>query len=198
MKKIIRTGVYETNSSSSHALSIGGRKQRYLDTFPRNSEYIYYLAEYGVTCSDEISLDLARLYSEVDKAKFILNILASHIEEEDERYPDTAYWLDWENRIQNPNRSFELLIAQKPFVWLKELLEEQTGTKFEFEQPHDNDFPYYRTAYDDNYGLDDVVNINWYDEKKFKERMSEIIFNPDIIIIDADIPYGCDVDINDF
>ena len=197
MKKIIRTGVYETNSSSSHAIIIGGRKQRRLDTFPRNSEYIYHLAEYGVTYSDERSLDVARLYSEVDKARFMLNILACHIDDEYERYPAVVYWLDWENRITNPNRSFEALIAQKPFVWLKELLEEQTGTEFEFEKPDDSYFPYYRKAYDDNYGLDHI-NIDWYDEKKFKERVSEIIFNPDIIITDADIPYGCDIDINDF
>lgn len=196
MKKIVRRGVFESNSSSSHALIVGGRKERSLDTFPRNSEYIYHLAEYGVTDSDEWKLDVAKLYSEVDKARFMINVIVSHIEEAEENYPEVNYWLDWPNRIENPDRTFETLIKQNPFVWLKELLEKETGTEFEFEEPYNDCFPYYDYFYLNGY-IDKNTDIDFYDEKKFKERVAEIIFNPEIIITDADIPYSCDVDIED-
>ena len=196
MKKIIRKGVYETNSSSSHALSIGGRKQCRLDIFPRNSEYIYHLEEYGVTDSDEWKLDVVKLYSEVDKARFMINIITSHIDES-EQYPEVNYWLDWPKRIENPNRTFEMLIGQKPFVWLKEVLEKETGTEFEFEKPErDNWFPYYKSFYLDD-DIATATGIDFYDEEKFKERVRDIIFNEEIVITDADIPYSCDVDIDD-
>jgi hypothetical protein len=196
MKKIIRENTFETNSSSSHALIIGGRKESKLDTFPRNSEYIYHLAEYGVTDSDERQLDIAKLYSEVDKARFMINIIVSHIEDS-EQYPEVNYWLDWPNRIENPNRTFETLIRQKPFVWLKEVIEKETGTEFEFEEPENDYFPYYRHFYLDDYDVSTGTGINFYNEGSFKERVRDIIFNPEIIITDADIPYSCNVDIED-
>lgn len=196
MKKIIREKTFETNSSSSHALIIGGRKERSRDTFPRNSEYIYHLAEYGVTDSDEWRLDVAKLYSEVDKARFMLNIIVSHIEES-ENYPEVNYWLNYENRIENPNRTFETLIKQKPFVWLKELLEKETGTKFEFEEPENDYFPYYSHFWVDDDDIATATGINFYDEESFKERVTNIIFNSEIVITDADIPYSCDIDFED-
>lgn len=197
MKKIIREKTFETNSSSSHALIIGGRKERSLDTFPRNSEYIYWLYDYGVTDSDEWELDIAKLYSEVDKARFMINIIVSHIEDSEENYPEVDYWLDWPNRIENPNRTFKTLIKQKPFVWLKELLEKETGTKFEFEEPENDYFPYYRHFYVDDDDVATAASIDFYDEEKFKKRVVDIIFNPEIVITDADIPYSCNIHIED-
>lgn len=195
MRKIIRESVFESNSSSSHSLIIKSRKDIRLETFPRNSEYIIWLNEYGVTDGYEQSVDVARLHSEVDKAKFMLNVITEHIEtdeyDENCRYPEIAYWIDYDNRIRNDNRNFKTLISQKPFVWFKEMLEEVTGTEFEYEEPDNDYFPYYKRIYLDNYAVEDVFNCNWYDEKDFKEYMKDIVFNEDIIIVDADIPYGC-------
>lgn len=202
MKKIIRRNTFETNSSSSHSLVIGKRTKPVLDYFPRNSEYIYHLEEYGRAYCDDYTPDIARLYSEVDKARFMLNIIASHIEDDDDcegnHYPEVIYWLDYDNRIENPNRTFETLIEQKPFVWLKEVLESYTGIEFKFVEPDSNYFPYYGRVYDEDRGLDEVADIDFFNEEKFKERVAEIIFNEEIVIVDADIPYGCDIDLEDY
>ena len=204
MKRIIRLNTFETNSSSSHSLVIGKRTKPMLEYFPRNCEFIIYnLEEYGSAWCDDYTPEINRLYSEVDKARFMLNIIASHIERDDDcngnHYPAVSYWIgDWHDDIKNPNRTFEALIAQKPFVWLKEVLESHTGTTFKFVEPDSNYFPYYKTVYDDDKGLDEATNIDWFDEEKFKERVSEIIFNEEIIIVDASIPYGCDIDVEDY
>lgn len=197
-KKIVRQSTFETNSSSSHSLVISRRIKPKLEQFPRNSKHIYYLEEYGVTWSGECALDVAKLHSEVNKARFMLNIIASHIEEDDDynkgHYPEVAFWLDGDN----PNRTFEALIAQKPFVWFKEVLESHTNTEFEFVEPRGDYFPYYERVCDDRKSLDKAIDIDFFDEKKFKERVAQIIFDEEIIIIDADIPYGCDVDFKSY
>lgn len=198
MRKIIREGVFESNSSSSHSLIIKSRKDIRLDTFPRNSEYIIWLNEYGVADGNEYKAEIARLNSEVDKARFMLNVIASHIDSDGEydetHYPEVTYWLDYDRRITNDNRNFETLIKQKPFVWFKEMLEEVTGTEFEYEEPNnDYYFPYYQRVYPDDYNVEDVFKCNWYDEKDFKEYMKNIIFNEDVVIVDADIPYGAGI-----
>ena len=199
MKKIIRLNTFETNSSSSHSLVIGKRTEPVLEQFPRNSEYIYHLEEYGVTWCDECTPDIARLCSEVDKARFMLNIIASHIEDDDDceggHYPEVTFWLDYDNEIKNPNRTFETLIKQKPFVWLKEVLESYTGTEFKFVEPDDNYYPCYGRVYDECKAVDEATGIDFFDEEKFKERVTEIIFNEEIVIVDADIPYSCDIDL---
>lgn len=196
-KKIIRQSTFETNSSSSHSLVIGRCAKSTFEQFPRNSKRIYGLGEYGVTNGDEYTVDIVKLRSEVDKAKFMINIIASHIEEDDDdgegHYPEVAFWFDHKNKIENPNRTFETLIVQKPFVWLKEVLESYTKTKFIFMKPKGNYFPYYETVYDEYKHIDKVTNIDFFDEKKFKERVSQIIFDKDIVIIDAGMPNNCNI-----
>ena len=215
MKTIIRKNTFETNSSSSHSLVIGRRTQPILEVFPKNSEQVYRLKAMAVAYGDEIYVKMQRLQSEVDKARFMLNIIASHIDSNEDLYPEVSYYSIPEegalelkdftyqrdyfrylsNRLENPNRTFETLIAQKPFVWFKEVLEEETGTKFEFVKPSDNYFPYYDCAHDECNDLDDIVGINWLDETRFKARMKEIVFDEDIVILDVDVPYGSMVDL---
>lgn len=213
MKNIIRKNTFETNSSSSHSLVIGRRTQPILEVFPRHSDQVYRLEEMKVAYGDEIYVEMQRLQSEVDKARFMLNILASYIYDNEHLYPEISYYsipeekqlnyTDFDSQRdyfsylsdlpKNPNRTFEVLIAQKPFVWFKEMLEEETGTKFEFIKPSDSYFPYYNCVHDEY--NDEVVGADWYDETKFKARMKEIIFDEDIVILDADVPYGSEIDL---
>ena len=193
MKKIVRLNTFETNSSSSHSLVITTRTEPVMKYFPKNSDEVFKLTEYGVVGRCDYGVNVETLYCEVDKARFMLNILATHIDDdtdyyEEGHYPEVTYWADSENNIKNENRTFETFIKQKPFVWLKELLEEKTGTKFEFAKPNSWRFPYYETIYLEE-DLDEVVDIDWFDEKLFKERVSKIIFNDDIIIKDIEESY---------
>ena len=193
MKKIIRKGVFESNSSSSHSISIVNKEKDVLRTFPRNSEYCIRLQESDIANGDELYTVTHKLISEVAKAQFILNIIATYIDYNEYKYPEVAYWIDHENHIKNDNRNFETLIKQKPFVWFKEVLEEETGSKFEFEKPYDNNYgyPYYLYACDSDYGLESIFKCDWQDEKSFKDLMRNIVFNDNVVIIDSDKAY-CD------
>lgn len=192
MKKIIREGVFESNSSSSHSISIVNKEQEVAATFPRNSEDCILLQPSEIANGEEHYHVIHKLISEVAKAKFILNIIATYIDNNEDKYSEIVYWIDSEKLIENNNRNFETLMKQKPFVWFKEMLEEETGTKFEFEKPVDDYFPYYLYVRDDNCSLDEIFECNWQDEKSFKDFMRNIVFNDDIIIIDSDEPYYSD------
>lgn len=189
MKRIIRPGTFETNSSSSHSLIIKRQENPTIETFPRKSNEVFKLSEYGVSNGHEEYADINKLMSEVDKARYMLNVIAAHIDINDDYYPDVNYWIDYEHKIKNENRGFSKLIQQTPFVWFKELLEERTGTKFEFIEPKSNYFPYYDAAYYEN-AISDEFNIDFEDEHKFKTTVENIVFDENVIIIDADIPYG--------
>lgn len=215
MKKIIRKGVFESNSSSSHVLIIGKRTQPMFDRFPRNVDGLAYeLIDMEVADSDEWRSDIHRLYGEVQKARFMLNILAAHINAEDEHYPEISYYAVPEKDLRkssefesyrdyalyldsiprNKNRTFETMIKQKPFMWFKEMLEEETGIKFKFVEPKDDYFPFYDAVYIDE-DLNQIVDIDWFNEEAFKARIKEIVFDDNIVILDADVPYGSDVDL---
>lgn len=213
MKKIVRKNTFETNSSSSHSLVIGKRTQPVLEHFPRNSEYIYHLEQQGVADGDEVYVEVQRLQSEVDKAKFMLNVIAAHMDVAENLYPDVSYyavdklksrsdfksqrdyWYYLDSLPRNKNRTFEVMIKQNPFVWFKELLEEETGTEFKFEAPESEYFPYYSAASTEDDNLDDIAGIDWWNEEKFKARVKEIVFDEEIVILDADMPYGSEVDL---
>lgn len=189
MKKIIRQGAFETNSSSSHSLIIKRKEESSLNTFPRNSDKVFSLSEYGVSNGHEEYPDIYKLTSEVSKARFMLNFIATYIEFNLEEYPDVGYWRDEEQTIKNENRTFSILIQQTPFVWFKELLEEATETKFVFVEPSYGCFPYYDAIYGDEEIAEEFL-VDFKDKDKFKNAIKNIVFNEDVVIIDADIPYG--------
>lgn len=215
MKKIIRLNVFESNSSSSHTLIIGKRTQPMLDRFPRNVDgLVYELMDMKVADSDEWRSDVHRLYGEVQKARFMLNILAAHMNADEEHYPEISYYAvpekdlrkssafesyrDYSRYLEsiprNDNRTFETMIKQKPFVWFKEMLEEETGIKFEFIEAVNDWFPFYDAVYPDE-DLNQIVDIDWFNEEAFKARVKEIVFDDDIVILDADVPYSSDIDL---
>lgn len=195
MKKIIRQGTFETNSSSSHSLIIKRKEESSLDTFPRNSDKVFRLSEYGVSNGYEEYPDIYKLASEVSKARYMLNFITTYIKFNLEEYPDVGYWCDEKQTIKNENRTFSILIQQTPFVWFKELLEEATGTKFVFVDPSYDCFPYYDVIYGDDEIAEEFL-VDFKDKDKFKNAVKNIVFNEDVVIIDADIPYGYEETLN--
>lgn len=195
MKKIIRKNVFETNSSSSHSISIEQRREIELPKLPRNSTEVYLLEEIECANSYEKGYTSNKLMSEVGKARFMLNVIASYLDEredyDDEDYKELAYWIDYENNIINQSRTFEVLLKQKPFVWFKEVLEEETKTKFEFVEPNDKEFPFYERVWNEGDSIQEIFECDWKDEKSFKEYIKNIIFNDEIYIEDEDYGYGC-------
>lgn len=181
MKKIVRSNTFETNSSSTHSLTIINKKFE-SGELPISSSY---------TCTLEGQEFPWGEYSyqyitELGKARFMLNIIATHIE-------DKYMWKNVLNKTYE-DTNFEEFIKENPFVWFKEVLEEETGTEFEFVKPENAKyFPYYSgICLEDD--LDGIIEIDWYNEEKFKERVKQIVFNKNIVIVNSNIEYGSDVD----
>lgn len=67
MKRQIRRGVYETNSSSTHSVSIYNNSKRRFQDIPRNSEVVLNdTYEYGTD-----------IFDEVGKLNYVVTMLAS-------------------------------------------------------------------------------------------------------------------------
>ena len=172
----IRRGVFETNSSSTHSITITKWQKPKEKLIPRNYNSIYIVEEYGDVGGGECEYVLHTHYDEVDKLRYIVNMLA------------TVY----DNIIGSEN--FILLVNRDLFVWLKEVVQEETGTRIEFEKPNSKYFPYFETTYSDEEDIRDLLDLtevgDSFDKEKFKARVREIIFNKDIVIYNENLPYG--------
>ena len=70
MKRQIRIGVFETNSSSTHSVSIYNRAKKLFSTITRNSEIIL---------DDSYSTGI-EIFDELGKLNFVVTMLASIVE----------------------------------------------------------------------------------------------------------------------
>lgn len=155
MKKIIRNSVFESNSSSSHAISIVRIGLSDNGRLPRGSEDVFILKP----CNKD-----GTYQTEIEKAEFMLGVIAHYIYEH-----------------VNCNLIFEDTIELNQLVWFKELLEKEIGTKIKFEQDY-NWFPYFDGAHDTNYDLEEIFKFNWLSKNEFIKNVQDIIFNDGIII----------------
>lgn len=181
MKKIVRNGVFESNSSSSHSISIKNINDIDIARIPRNSEYCIHLEGAEIADSNEFMTLTYEFRSELAKAKYILNVIASYIYYYDESYQNFYYGCD--------NDMFDSFINHRLFVWYKEMLEEETGTEFAFDEPDDY-YPYYDTVYPDDSRFEEIFTCDWNDEKSFKNFMKNLVFNDDIVVVDCDRAYA--------
>lgn len=156
MKRVIRNCVFETNSSSTHSISI------YKWTPP---------PEYDIPCNSKIeinaSISRTEITSEVGKLNYIVSMLANLIEYESNDY----------------NEKFEDVISSKRFVWLKEVVKERCNTEIIYTKVY-NYFPYFEATYDDCRSIADIFECDIDDENEFKERIINIVFDRDIMIED--------------
>lgn len=149
----IRRNVFETNSSSSHSLSIVTYEKPKTDKIPRNAES-YKVEELG-------GYDF-EIYSEVEKLSFMLNVIATYIRNH------TKFGVE---------ETFEEMIKREPFVWLQEMVKEETGTTIEFIDPEEKWHPYFETLDDECFTIEKVFECDWSNEQEFKKYMKELIFD---------------------
>lgn len=181
--KQIRRSVFETNSSSSHSITITKWEPPKEVNIPRNLKKPFLVSEMGQVDDNERAVH----DDEVSKLRFIINMIAGAYEEltwseKTEEYAETFRKL-----------SFEGLIEHDLFVLLKEVVKEETGTTIEFAKPHRDYFPYFEEAYNEDKYVKDLLDVeiegNTLNKEKFKARIKEIIFNKEIIIKDVDESY---------
>lgn len=173
MKKIIRAKTFETNSSSSHSISIVNKTEMPDNDFPRNSKDKFILISLDPAETPNDFMSLSYLFkSEVGKAGYLLNVIASYISEEEDI---------WEI----DERTF---LESKQAKWFREMLIEATNTNIVF------DFTYCN-VYDGNACISRIFECKWEDEISFKEYMKNLVFNKDLYIKDIESSYDLDIEL---
>ena len=167
--KQIRRCVFETNSSSTHSISI------YTATEPEKADIPY-------NSILEVNGDKAydrTIFDEVSKLNYIISLLATI---ENNRYYD--------DEVTYNKNDFKEFISQPRFVWLHELVREERNTELKYTDQSECGFPYYETTSDNDNSIDYVLSDrNKYDldnEEQFKQRCRDIIFNKNICIEDKE------------
>lgn len=171
MNRKIRVGVFETNSSSTHSVSIYNRSKRVFSDIPRDSEVIL----------DDSHSTGMEIFDEIGKLNFIVTMLASIVERK----------CDYE---ELEVKSFEEMVNLNWFRWLAEVVKEESNTEVIYNCPKYSSYlPYYDTTYDECKSIESIfVGGNsdvMCDETKFKERVKDIIYNPSVIIEDKENEY---------
>jgi hypothetical protein len=182
----IRRSVFETNSSSTHSISIIKNQEKFYKRIPRNSSAEYKVEEYGDIGSSDDYYAENEHYDEVDKLRYIINMIASFYEYDDD---------DWDYSRKNDdeyvNECFDKLLRRNLFIWLKEVVKEETGTNIKIVQPYSRYYPFFEITWSDDINIKQLFKIeDDNDEEAFKKRIKEIIFDKDIIIINKNVPYG--------
>ena len=207
--KTIRTKCFETNSSSTHSVSIRMRKQEeVINNIPRNSKKPFQITEYLVSDGEETETVINTLMSENYKTFFIFAVIVEKLREilddsdkEEEIIASLCGGVDYNlNGSDDELKQFyQTLLTEKLIYtrWLKEVVYEETGTEIVFKIPNTIDwFPYMLTPYnsetddhEDEFYSELISTIENNDEIKFKALAHEIIFNKEIIIVDKDEAY---------
>ena len=190
--KLIRNSVFETNSSSTHSISIKRYERPKSNDIPRNYDGIYMISDYGDVGGGDETYACDTHNTEIGKLRFLINMIASI-------YEDSNLYMKWDcdkkDDIDYKNEQFINLINQDLFIWLKEVIYEETGTQIEFEQPSHNWFPFFETTYTEDGDLESLLDAEKdddgnYNKEKFKARIKDIIFNNTVYIENENCPYG--------
>lgn len=190
--KLVRNNVFETNSSSTHSISICRYEKPQENNIPRNYKDIYMVSEFGDVGGSDETYACDTHNTEVSKLRFLINMIASV-------YEDSELYENWEYERRDDEiykkEYFRKLIIQDLFVWLKEVVFEETGTEIEIEMPSNNWFPYFEQTYTEYDSIENLLDIEEdengkYNKDKFKARIKDIIFNSKVYIENENCPYG--------
>lgn len=190
--KLVRNNVFETNSSSTHSISICRYEKPQENNIPRNYKDVYMVSEFGDVGGSDETYACDTHNTEVSKLRFLINMIASV-------YEDSELYENWEYERRDDEtykkEYFRKLIIQDLFVWLKEVVFEETGTEIEIEIPSNNWFPYFEQTYTEYDSIENMLDIEEdengkYNKDKFKARIKDIIFNSKVYIENENCPYG--------
>lgn len=172
--RCIRLGVFETNSSSTHSISML-RMPLPTNPIPRNEHIILELYDY-ITIGEKV------LYrTSLSKLSFLINLLVIYVVDHLGNFTINTYddFINW-----------------APYTWLEEVVYEMTRSTFEISKDYIVDeFPflkYYKKLSD----LDDSGVLRLFrcirenDKEKFKETANIIIFDDDAVIVDEEYYEG--------
>ena len=173
MKKQIRLSVFESNSSSTHSVSICSNSTIKFQDIPTNSEIVLNdTYEYGTDIFDELG-----------KLNYIVTMLASIVEYREDK-----------NKLHV--ESFANMIELDWFKWLADVVKDESNTEVIYKCPTSYDgfdrtySPYYDTTYDEYDSIEKIFTDDnpevLDDEVKFKKRVKDIIYNSATVIEDKE------------
>ena len=178
MKRQVRRGVFETNSSSTHSISIYHRGELKYSDIPKDGK---------IVIDDTLGYG-TDIFDEVGKLNYVITMIATICEHKDD---------DGDLPVSNP--SFEEMINLKWFKWVSDVVKQESNTEVVYDYPRYRDgslktcFPYYETTYDERCSVESILTDGDTsmidDEEKFKKRVKDIIYNRNIVIEDKENEY---------
>lgn len=175
MKKI-RRGVFESNSSSTHSLTIRDNDTRVFADIPKNSKVVL----------NDSYVQGIEIFDELGKLNFVVTMLASIVD-----------YRNYEDELHI--HSFDNMINLNWFRWLAEVVKEESNTDIIYECPKAYNgqpacwIPYYNITWDEYDSIEDIFTDYspkiLEDEDSFKKRVKHIIYNPSVIIENKEIEY---------
>lgn len=156
--RVIRRGVFETNSSSSHSITIDN-DNTYDELYISDGKVVAGFEEFG--------WDYDRLYSANEKLEYVITSL---------QYNDDV-------KVDG-KLDLDKFINSKHFKWLDELIHDETGANLDVKP---NSCGFHPFGYVDHQSIGTIDMFMSDDEQEFKEKMKDLIFsNKYSIIIDHD------------
>ena len=186
MMKSIRNLVFETNSSSTHSLTI----RRLTD----EDKSIPYDTELDICASVDFQGD-DLIMSEMEKLRYMVQMVALQMDYEADRdYFGVDTYRYWGEKAKEGWKKYKNKILEFPWlVWLCEVVKEERNTTLVFSEKYNSNFPYISAfdTFEDAYVFE-VLGLNkqnMYDKEKVKAIFKDIIFNPNVILEDKDEEY---------
>ena len=199
----IRKHTFETNSSSSHTISLSKPTPPVHDDIPKNTTFKVEPYDSPLANGHEDYTEVFVYRTQVAKLRYLVHVIVSVLYEDVPKKYLTEFaeqLNDWRYRetSEDKEKYADSFYAIDQFRWLKDAVYEETGTTIEIERNTDSSFPFWETVYDEDSSLltvFDFTSQSWNDETLFKANVKNIIFNDDIVIHDKSIPYGYSEDL---
>ena len=204
----IRRSLFETNSSSTHSISLSKPLPEKRDDIPKHTKIFIEPYDQPACRYDDESIEILAYRTQMAKLRYLMHVIVSILHED---VPE-KYLTEFKDKIddwrytptkEEKEKYAEAFFALPQFKWLSEAIYEKTGSVSCIKYDVEDEFPFWQTIYDDNIGLLEVFefdNKSWNDKDTFKAKVSRFIFDESVVIYDKNIPYGCseDTEIQEF
>lgn len=151
--KQIRNNVFETNSSSTHSITLQGLKDKMVTLYEEDNIEIRF-GEYG--------WEQEQYYGYQDKLSYVLTMIQYHLN------------YKWDSKEVDKENIVNTILSSKYYEWLGELVWEYCKKTISVKSNNDDWCP---AGYVDHQSTD-VLDDWWSEDKEqFKENMKQFIFN---------------------
>lgn len=183
--KQIRRNVFETNSSSTHSMTIKRVEDSRIE-IPHN------LLDLDICKEMELPFNTC-VIGEFAKLRYVIGLIGRRIVELSEDLGiDNCYAYDYEKEQEGFDKFKDKILSFDWIVWIKELIQEECNTTLAFNL-NSKEFPFITECpYFDDTGVLDTLDIDdkdARDEGYMKAFFKDLIFNSSVVIQDLEEEY---------